>query len=136
MSKTIEIKKATLLIIPISLIIGFALLFTLEHFGTFSYITDYRPDAQAKPSFTYYVDSNSGVTSIMYRTYFNKEVMTSGNGFNVGDLNFSETEFNKYTTKIYYYTEATKEDYLYGLMFSGAIFLILLFFSYFKIKFK
>jgi len=136
MAKTIEIKKKTLLFIPISLIIGFIILFTLEHFGTFSYIADYVPEQQGKPSFTYYVDSNAGVSSIMYKTYFNKEVRTSGNGFTVGDLNFSGTEFNKYSTKLYYYTEATKKDYLYGLMFSGGIFLIFLFFSYFKIKFK
>jgi hypothetical protein len=120
MIKTIEIKKIHIRNLLMSLIIGFIILYCLEHFGKFSYILE---------------DNDSPkVSSIYYRTYFKNQIQTSGNGFVYYDMNFEDSDFNKYNVKSYYYTQATKEDYKYGFFISIFIFSVFSFFSFFKLK--
>ena len=135
MSKTIEIKKVHIRNLFLSFILGFGILFGLEHFGKFSYIAD-NPNQNnyEKPSFTQYVPAKTKVLRIYFDSYFNNNIETSGNGFNLADLNYEDTEFNKYSTKSYYYTQATLKDYKYGICISIGLFIISLFFTNFKIK--
>lgn len=182
MSKTIEIKKAYIRNLILSFIIGFAILFGLEHFGKFSY-TSYNPIQESytepsniydnffnkepsnemiynvgakidsmfgmdtnlaggtgiqpsvpKPSFEDNTPATTKVSRIKYETFFDQRVETEGNGFTVYDLSFSDTEFNKYSNKIYYYKEATIKDFKYGIFISLGLFLLTLFFTNFKIK--
>lgn len=135
MSKTIEIKKVHIRNLFLSFILGFGILFGLEHFGKFSYIADSPNQSNyEKPSFVQSVPSSTKVLKIYYDSYFNERVETSGNGFDLYDLNYSGTEFNKYSTKSYYYTQATLKDFKYGIYISLGLFFLTLFFSNFKIK--
>lgn len=135
MSKTIEIKKIHVRNLFLSFILGFIILYGLEHFGKFSYIGDTPPQNNyEKPSLVQYVPSTTKVSRIYFDSYFDNRVETSGNGFDLYDLNYKDTEFNKYTTKSYYYTQATIEDYKYGIYISLGLFIITLFFTNFKIK--
>lgn len=182
MSKTIEIKKDHIRNLILSFILGFVVLFGLEHFGEFSYtshvkipesytapshnMNDYfkrsssdelisdvgaKLDEQfgiqrdlaggtgiqpnmSKPSFEGIIPASTKVSRIYYKTFFNKRIETIGNGFTVYDLNYSDTEFNKYSNKIYYYKEATLKDFKYGVFISLGLFLVVLFFTNFKIK--
>ena len=135
MSKTIEIKKVHLRNLFISFILGFITLYGLEHFGKFSYIADSPPqNSYEKLSLVEYVPATTKVLRIYFDSYFGKRIETSGNGFDLYDLNYSDTDFNKYTTKSYYYTKATIEDYKYGIYISLCLFIISIFFTNFKIK--
>ena len=135
MSKTIEIRKVHIRNIILSFLLGFGILFGLEHFGKFSYIADSPPqNSYEKPSFVQYVPSTTKVLRIYFDSYFNNRIETGGNGFDLYDLNYKDTEFNKYTTKSYYYTQATLVDFKYGVYISLGLFLITLFFTNFKIK--
>lgn len=178
MSKTIEIKKVHIRNLILSFIIGFAILFGLEHFGKFSYTTyipiqeSYTETSQSyddlfkkepsdeliydvgaeidkkypvdsdlvggtegnKPSFEENIPATTKVSRIKYETFFDQIIETEGNGFTVYDLSFSDTEFNKYSNKIYYYKEATIKDFKYGMFISLGLFLLTLFFTNFKIK--
>lgn len=52
MSKTIEIKKVHIRNLFLSFILGFGILYGLEHFGNFSYKADSPPqNSYEKPSF-------------------------------------------------------------------------------------
>ncbi|MDK2773329.1 MAG: hypothetical protein KYX68_14080 [Flavobacterium sp.] len=136
MSKTIEIKKVHIRNLFLSFLLGFSILFGLEHFGTFSYKytaqTDY--DIYGRPRIESQVSYKTKVNLIEYKTYFKNTVSTHGNGFNIGDLEFSDTEFKKYSNMSYYYTKAILVDFKYGLYISLGLFLITLFFTNFKIK--
>ncbi|MCD0474036.1 hypothetical protein LPB87_06470 [Flavobacterium sp. EDS] len=136
MNKTIEIKKSTIRNIFISIIIGFSALYGIEHLGTFSYLADSPPqyDEQGRPYLEYQIPATTKVSKITYKTYFGNLVETEGNGFDVYDLNYAGTEFNKYSSKSYYYTQAILKDFKYGLFISLILFLISLFFTTFKIK--
>ena len=136
MNKTIEIKKSTLRNSLLSIIIGFSVLYGLEHLGSFSYIMDSPPeyDGYGRPKMVTYTSGSTKVSSIYFISYFDNKVTTSGNGFDVGDLNYADTDFDKYSVKSYYYTQATIEDYKYGLYISLGLFLATLFFTTFKIK--
>lgn len=134
MSKTIEIKKVHIKNLFSSFIIGFIILYSLEHFGEFSYKHNYVESYQGKLSLETLVPGNATIAYIKYTSYFGNEFQTAGNGFTMSDLNFSDTEFNKYTTKSYYYTQATLVDIKYGLYISLSIFTLTLFFTHFKIK--
>lgn len=134
MSKTIEIKKVHIRNLFLSVIVGFGILFGLEHFGQFSYKHNYVESYQDKPSFETLVPGNATITYIKYITYFGNEFQTNGNGFTMADLNFSDTEFNKYSTKSYYYTQATIKDMKYGIYISSGLFVLTLFFTNFKFK--
>ena len=136
MNKTIEIKKSTIRNFLLSFIIGFSVLYGLEHFGKFSYIanspTEY--DEYGRVKMVTYISGSTKVSSIYFTSYFDNKIETGGNGFDVGDLNYADTDFDKYSVKSYYYTQATIADYKYGLYISLGLFLISLFFSHFKIK--
>jgi|SRR5690606_24167074 len=136
MSKTITVKKIHIRNLILSFLLGFIILYTLEHFGKFSYIanspTQYTSTGKIK--MTNYVSADTDVTNIFYTTFFDKSIKTSGNNFTVGDLNYADTEFDKYEIKSYYYTQATIEDFKYGLYISLGLFLLSLFFTEFKIK--
>lgn len=136
MSKTIEIKKVHLRNLLLSFILGFGILYGLEHFGKFSYLadtpTEYSSDGRIKAVVE--VPYTTKVLYIYYDSYFDSRIETSGNGFDLYDLNFSDTDFNKYSTKSYYYTQATIKDYKYGIYISLGLFIISLFFTNFKIK--
>ena len=137
MSKEIKIRKKNILFLIISIIVGFGILYTFEHFGEFNFLmpstnTEYNSKGQIKMYSEQKLDAK--VRKIYYTTYFGNTVETDGNGFTIGDM-MSYGDFNNYENKSYYYTKAMFKDYLYGLYFSLAIFLIFIFFSYFKIKF-
>lgn len=134
MSKTIEIKKVHIRNLFLSFIVGFGILFGLEHFGTFRYEHSYTQNSNGKPAFEYQVPATTPVSKIKYETYFGDEIQTDGNGFDLYDLNYKETEFNRYSTKSYYYTQATIKDFKYGIYISIALFFITLLFTAFKIK--
>lgn len=137
MSKTIEIKKVHIRNLFLSFILGFGALYGLEHFGSFSYKTELPPQNNyEKPSLSREVPGTTKVLYIYFDSYFDNRVETSGNGFDLYDLNYSGTEFNKYSTKSYYYTQATLKDFIYGVYISLGLFLITLFFTNFKIKFS
>lgn len=135
MSKTIEIKKVHIRNLFLSFILGFGILYGLEHFGKFSYIADSPPqNSYEKPSFVQYVPATTKVLSIYFDSYFDNRIETSGNGFDLYDMNYTDGDFKKYSVKSYYYTQATIKDFKYGIYISLALFIITLFFTNFKIK--
>lgn len=134
MSKTIEIKKVHIRNLLFSFIVGFGILFFLEHFGNFAFNHDYVESSNAKPSFTTEIPYSTKVSKIKYKTYFENIVETNGNGFTFDDVSSSNSEFNKYHSKSYYYTQAMFKDSKYGVLISLIIFLITLIFNNFKIK--
>ena len=134
MSKTITIKKTTIWNFILGFILGFSILFGIEHFGSFSYMVDYGNIEIDNHSWTQQVPGNTKIAYIEYTSYFGNKIKTSGNGFTIYDLNVHDSDFFKYQNKSYYYTQAMIMDYKYGLIFSIIIFLIALFFSNFKIK--
>lgn len=134
MTKTIEIKKTTILKFIFSFILGFAILYGLEHYGKFSFLEEQTTNQNNKPSFTRDISTTANLNTIIYSTFFGKEIRTNGNGFKVKDIYFSYGDFHKYSNKSYYYTKSTIEDYKYGLYIGLGIFIILMFFTYVKIK--
>lgn len=135
MKKEIKIKSSYIRYFIFSFLIGFSILYILEHCGKFSYMAKTLPNQSAnKASFVEYVNPNTRLVNITFETFFKNTVMTNGNGFNVGDLYYSDSSFHKYSNKSYYFTQAVLKDYVYGLYFSLAIFLIIVLFSEFKIK--
>ncbi len=136
MSKTIEIKKVHIRNLFLSFIVGFGILFGLEHFGKFSYIADtpIEYDSLGRVKMVTYVDYDTKLRNIYFDTFFGEKLSTEGNAFTISDLNFSDSEFNKYPVKSYYYTQATIKDYKYGIYISIALFFITLLFTVFKIK--
>lgn len=136
MSKTIKIKKVHIRNLFISIILGFGILYGLEHFGKFRYLpdapTEYDSDGRIKAVVE--VPYLSKVLQIYFDTFFEKTIQTSGNNFTISDLAFQDSEFNRYTSKSYYYTQATIKDYKYGIYISLGLFIISLFFTNFKIK--
>lgn len=137
MSKTIEIKKVHIRNLFLSIIVGFGVLFILEHFGQFSYIAEnnnpIRYDNE-KPRFSEFISNDTNVRNIYFTTFFGDQVITAGNGFLVKDIGYSDGEFYTYSNKIYYIVEAVKTDLKYGFYFSLGLFLLTLLFSIFKFK--
>lgn len=135
MSKTIEIRKIHIRNLTLSFLFGFGILYGLEHFGQFSYIAD-NPNQNnyEKPSLVQYVPTTTKVLLIYFDSYFNNRIETSGNGFDLYDMNYSGSDFNKYLVKSYYYTQATIKDYKYGIYTSLVLFILSLFFTNFKFK--
>lgn len=135
MSKTIEIKKVHIRNLIISLVLGFVILYGLEHFGRFRFIAD------ASSSETYYSNAFESYGSpytklkiIYFDTFFDNQFTTSGNGFTIYDMKNIDGEFEKYSVRSYYYTKAMLKDFKQGLFMSFVIFLITIFFTNFKIK--
>ncbi|HSD09307.1 hypothetical protein [Flavobacterium sp.] len=136
MSKTIEIKKTALQNLFLSFLIGFGVLFGVEHLGKFSYIPEVERNINEKPSLVSYVSGDANVASISFESYFGETITTGGNGFKVIDVGYNGGEFYNYKNKLYYITEAFKKDSKYGILFSFIIFGIFTFFSNFNIKFS
>jgi hypothetical protein len=135
MDRTINIKKAHVRNLFLSFLIGFVILYGVEHSGQFKYIADYIPNTNnGKVSFTTSVKGDTPVATIVYKSFFNSEIRTGGNGFDVSDLNYAGTSFDKYSNKSYYYTQATIKDYKYGVFLSIGIFILTIFFTEFKIR--
>ena len=136
MSKTIEIKKVHLRNLLLSFILGFGILYGLEHFGKFRYLpdvpTEYSSDGRIKAVVE--VPYSTRVLYIYFDSFFGNTIETNGNNFTIADLGISDSEFNKYTSKSYYYTQATIRDFKYGIYISLGLFLLTLFFTNFKIK--
>lgn len=136
MNKTIEIKKIRIRNLFLSFILGFGILYGLEHLGEFSYLpdlpTEYSSDGRLKAVVE--VPYSTKVLKISYKSYFYEIIETYNNNFTIGDLSFSDTEFKKYSVQSYYYTQATLKDYKYGIYFSLGIFLVSLLFTNFNIK--
>lgn len=134
MNKTIEIRKLHMINLIISFVVGFTILYSLEHFGTFRFNHHYSPEPSGKPSFESQVPYSTKVSKIFYITFFEQTVETNGNGFSIYDLVDSDSRFNTYYSKSYYYTQATFKDYKYGLYISLGMFFISLLITNFKIK--
>ncbi|MBP6126593.1 hypothetical protein [Flavobacterium sp.] len=135
MSKTLKVKKEHLRNLVLSFILGFGILYGLEHFGKISYTADTSSQNNyGKLSLVEYVPATTKVLSIYFDSYFGNRIRTDGNGFNLYDLNYSDSDFNKYSNKSYYYTQATIIDYKYGIYISLSLFLISVFFANYKIQ--
>jgi hypothetical protein len=136
MSKTIEIKKVHFRNLFLSFILGFSILFGLEHFGKFSYIlnspTSY--DNQGRINLVDYVPMSTKASAIYYDTFLGNKITTGGNGFDGNDLAFSDGDFYKYSNKIYYITEAMKLEFKYGIYCSVIIFLLSIFFQFLSLN--
>jgi len=136
MNKTIEIRKVHIINLFLSFIFGFGILYCLEHFGKFSYIVDdTNLNNHHKTSFESIVPVTTKVLKINYHSFFGSRVETNGNGFDLYDMNYKDSDFKKYSVKSYYYTQATLNDLKYGLYISFGLFILTLFFTNFKIKF-
>ena len=136
MAKTIIIKKGNILKFIFSFILGFIILYGLEHYGKFSFLEEQTQtvNRNKKLSFTRDISTDANLNTIIYKSFFGKEIRTGGNGFKVKDIYFSSGDFHKYTNKSFYYTKSVVEDYKYGLYFSLGIFTLFMFFTYIKIK--
>jgi len=136
MSKTIEIKKVYIRNFLLSFILGFVILYGLEHFGKFSYIADTpkQYDSNGRTVLVNYVNINTKVSYIYFETFFKNTVQTSGNGFIISDINYSDSEFNKYSSKSFYYTKAVISDLKYGVYISLGLFLFSLILTNYKLK--
>jgi hypothetical protein len=136
MSKTIEIKKIHIRNFLLSYILGFVILYGLEHFGKFSYLVNSpkQYDSLGRVVLSSYVDISTKVSNIYFETFFKNKVQTSGNGFAISDINYSDSEFNKYSSKSFYYTKAVISDFKYGVYIASGLFLISLFLTNYKIK--
>lgn len=134
MAKTIEIKKSTIFKLFLSFVIGFGVLYGLQHLGKFRFFEEQVYNPNQKISFTRDISPDANVQTIVFHTYFGKEVRTGGNGFLVKDIYFTSGSFHKYSNRSYYYTQALIEDYKYGLYFSLGLFVIVMFFTYIKIR--
>lgn len=134
MGTTLEIRKIHIRNFIFSFVLGFGILFGLEHFGKFEYRYESNYTDNTKPTFSREISYDTKVTEITYKTYFSKKVSTNGNGFTIADLNFADTEFNNYPAKSYYYTQSTMKDLIYGIYISIGLFIVSLFFTTFKIK--
>ncbi|TYB73021.1 hypothetical protein ES676_09695 [Bizionia saleffrena] len=137
MKKEIKIRKKYISTFFLSFLIGFVILYGLEHFGNFSYLASSESsnfNGSSKSRMTGVVSFSDPVTSIYYESYFGKKIRTNGNGFTVGDMHSEYSVFKKYPSKSFYYTQATIKDYVYGLYISLMVFLVILFFLNFKIK--
>ena len=136
MIKTIEIRKLYIRNLILSFTAGFVILYGLQHFGNFSYIvnspTEY--DSLGRMKMENYISGDTKVSRIYFQTYFDNKIETEGNNFSVADLNYANTEFKKYSTKSYYYTKATIEDFKYGIYISLGLFILTIFFTNIKIK--
>lgn len=137
LEKTIQVKKRDVNYFVLSFLIGFVILFGLEHFGSFTFEYDYDVEDPigVKPSLTVSVPYSTKLREITFHTFFENQVKTGGNGFTIADMVWSEGEFKNYTVKSYYYTKALTEDYIYGVYISLTFFLMSIFFSTFKFKF-
>lgn len=137
MARTIKIRKYLIRNLLLSFIIGGSLLYCLEHFGHFKYFAHSDTplkDQQGNYNLTVYHKSSDMVYRIIYISFYDSEIETAGNGYNVGDFAYSSSDFNKYSVKSYYYTQATFKDFKYAICFSISIFALTLFFTEIKIK--
>lgn len=131
MSMTLEINKVHIRNLILSFLTGFLVLFVLEHFGEFSYKADYVGNSV---SLVEQIPMSTKVLYVKYQTFFDNTIQTSGNGWSIYDLNYTESDFRNYTSTSYYYTQATIMDFKYGIYISFGIFVVTVFFSQFKIK--
>lgn len=136
MNKTIQIKKTYIINLIISFLIGFSLLYGLEHNGRFTYNYDESTNSYHTEELTWEsrVSLDARITNFTYHTFFGNQVVFLGNGFTIEDLSYSESKFNLYSAQSYYFTQATIKDYKYGLLFTLIIFILIIFFKNFKIK--
>jgi hypothetical protein len=132
--KVIQIKALYFKYLILSSIIGFVILFGLEHFGSFGFDYDVEEPIGVKPSLIVSVPYSTKLREITFHTFFGNQVKTGGNGFTIADMALSGGEFRSYNVKSYYYTKAVVGDYIYGVYISLGLFFILIFFS--TIKFK
>jgi hypothetical protein len=139
MSKTIEIKKIHIRNLIISFVLGFISLYGLEHFGKFHYIpvyNDSKYDSDGRLNTNIEVPNTNSVALITYVSYFKTPTQKNGYEFTILDLIDSESNYNKYSYKSYYYIQSTLKDFKYAIYFSIIIFAITLLFTELKIKLK
>lgn len=134
MNKIIEIRKIHTRNLILSFLIGFCVLYGLEHFGSFNYRHEINYEYKNKPSLATEIPYDTKVIEIEYITFFNNIVSTEGNGFTLADLYYSDTDFNNYKAKSYYYTQATIKDFKNGVYISLGLFITSIFLLNFKIK--
>lgn len=114
----------------ISLVSGFIILFALEHTGDISFIMS--PSKQDNR----YSEHYDPVAFIYFTTPFDKRMDVPIKEWTNMDLKNGYSDFYSYSNMVKIYFTATFSDFLFGLLFSGIIFLILMFFSKFKIRIK
>ncbi|WP_165045869.1 hypothetical protein [Dysgonomonas sp. ZJ709] len=121
----------------LSLVLGFSILFAVEHYGNVSFIMGIRdPLPGEQPSFYADAPPEYPVIKINYTTPFGTDTKVSVSGWRNQDVYFSDGKFYEYKNKVKVYFNAAVKDCQYGFLFSGIIFILLLFFTKFKLKFK
>lgn len=112
--KEVQINKSLVEMLLISIIVSVAIIFTLEHFGKFSY--EYYGGEQPH---------KTPLTKIRYETIFGSEIITNGQGYMYSEAVYSDGEFRKYENHYTYYLKALKEDLIYLIILTIIIFSIL-----------
>lgn len=109
-----------------SFLLGFIIVFSIEHFGKFSYLEvsnpDYSKTKSGKISFTRNVPLSAKISTINLKTPFETYLKFDGNDFTVGDMYGS---FQEYPNEAKYYFKATLKDFKYVIYFSFGIFSLL-----------
>lgn len=130
--KIIKISTSSILAFFVSYIIGFIIVFTLNHFGKFSYIAD-QTGVNNENSFIAYVPVTNQIADLYYTSFFDSKILIRYPGYQIADIQQKEGDFHIYSNKVQYYTNATIKDYLYILLIGSILFLAYIFFTKFKI---
>lgn len=135
--KEISVNPKIVSYLLLSLVIGFIALFAIEHAGKISFIMGTIPPRPGeKMSLTAEAPPEYPVSIIYFDTPFDSRLQVPTKNWKNEDVYFKSGDFHKYGNLIKVYFQAVKTDYLYGLLFSGIMFLLIVFFMKFKIKIK
>ncbi|TBH73870.1 hypothetical protein [Aquirufa nivalisilvae] len=134
MAHVIEIKARIINQFFISFLLGFSIVFGLQHYQKIEFMPEYTPTniSGLKPSFEESIPYNTKISYLSMGTYFGNMYKEKGNGLMIIDL-YDNKVFN-YEMKSRYYFEATVLDYKYGILISIICFIFILFIDNIKIK--
>lgn len=135
--KEIAVNPKILLNILLSFILGFSILFAIEHRGKVNLIMGTIPPIPGqKLSLTAEAPPDYPVKIIYFDSPFGNRMTISAEGWKNKDVYWGDGKFHDYSNKVKIYFDAVAIDYKYGLLFSGIIFILILFFARFKLKFN
>ncbi|WP_289645042.1 hypothetical protein [Maribacter aestuarii] len=124
--KTIKVSSKTIKAIITCLVLGLITVFTIEHFGKFSYLEEPSATSQNnndKVSFTREVSYGAKVSEIYLTTPFGTYLTFDGGEFRVSNMYYS---FKKYSNKVQYYFKATLRDFKFIFMIGFGYFVLFL----------
>uniref|UniRef100_UPI0040485A2E bZIP transcription factor n=1 Tax=Mariniflexile sp. TaxID=1979402 RepID=UPI0040485A2E len=127
---SLQITKA----IVFGLLLGFTMVFAIEHFGKFSYMeeVDYSKNnlSNGKLSFTRDIPYNAKISKIHLTTPFDTYLTFDGGNYIVVDMYSS---FQEYPNKLKYYFKATIKDFKYIVYISIGFFIVILLLTNYKL---